>query len=177
MLKKWNKKLDKIGRNLDKEVSKSIGLENGVKMSGLSSSVDAKRKETENQFKTLLGKDEEIEEITNGPEGHGNLSSNEEERIEDLTAEAIIKNKVEETNTGNNSEINTTNKVNSLAKAVREYVESRDTNSELKSIIEDILFQSEQDEVSYADLCQTLFILQDEDLTGMIVDFTTSYEV
>lgn len=173
MFKKWNKKLDKIGRNLDKEVSKAIGLENSAKISGFSSSVDSKRKETENQLKNLFGNDEEVEKITNSLDGLGNLSSNEEERIEDHTAEVIVENKVEE----NNSVTKTISKVSSLANAIKEYIDRDDTNSELKSIIEDILFQAEKDEVSYADLCQSLFILQDQGLTGTIVDFTTTYEV
>lgn len=181
MFKKWNKKLDKIGRNLDKEVSKAMHLENGAKISGLFSSDDVKRKETENQLKTILNEDEEVEEIVevnNDPEGFDNLSSNEEERSEDDIIETIVENKVEALNIENNREVaNTTSKVDSLANAVREYIQSHDTNPEMLEIIEDILFQANKDEVSYAGLCQGLFSLQDDDLSEMIIGFTATYEV
>lgn len=98
---------------------------------------------------------------------------NKEEKNEGLSAETIAESKVEK----NNSKINNTTKVNGLTNVVKEYVQSHDMQPAMKEIIENMLFQASETEVSYACLCQVLFSLQDQGLTEVIGDFTTSYEV
>lgn len=53
---------DKLGKKIDKNFSKAIGMEDGVKISGLKSINEEKRKQSENQLKEIFNKKDNTEE-------------------------------------------------------------------------------------------------------------------
>lgn len=66
-MKKIMKNIDKTARKLDQNVSKAIGMEKGAKISGTWSNDTEKRKESENQLKVIVGKNDKSEENASTP--------------------------------------------------------------------------------------------------------------